>query len=96
MPLARYLPEQMGSATLTPEGPFEAGSHAELVLTYTAGTFGIDDSGHLKITWRGTSDMAKPQLREPAAPNYTTVEASNGAVLEVRVDRVNIDRKSVV
>ena len=90
MPFARYLPEQMGSATITPEGPFVAGSHAELKLTYTAGTFGIDDSGHLKITWRTASDMAKPQLHDPAAANYTTVEASNGAVLDVRVDRVNI------
>ena len=90
MPLARYLPEQMGTAAMVPKGAFDAGSYAELVLTYTAGTFGIDDSGHLKIVWRGTSDMAKPQLRDPVAPNYTTVEASNGAVLEVRVDRVNI------
>lgn len=90
MPLARYLPDQMGSATLSPPGPFEAGSHAELILTYTAGTFGIDDSGHLKITWRGTSDMGRPQLRDPTAANFATVEASNGAVLEVRVDRVNI------
>ena len=90
MPYARYLPERMGSATITPEGPFEAGIYAALTLTYVAGKFGIDDSGHLKIAWRGTSDMAKPQFREPAAPNYTTVEASNGAVLEVRVDRVNI------
>ncbi len=90
MPLANYLPEQMGSAVLAPSGPFEAGSFAELVLVYTAGTFGIDDSGHLKIAWRGTSDMAKPQFTDPAAANYTSVEASNGAVLEVRVDRVNI------
>lgn len=90
MPLASYLPAQMGAATLSPSGPFEAGSFAELVLVYTAGTFGIDDSGHLKIAWRTTSDMAKPQFTKPEAANYTTVEASNGAVLEARVDRVNI------
>jgi hypothetical protein len=79
----------MGSATLSPSGAFAAGSYASLTLTYTAGTFGIDDSGHLKITWRGTSDMGKPQFTDPAAPNYTTVEASNGAVLERGVDRIN-------
>jgi hypothetical protein len=90
MPFARYLPEEMGTATIAPSGPFEAGSHAELVLIYTAGKFGIDDTGHLKISWRTTSDMGKPQLANPAAPNYTTVEASNGAELQVRVDRVNI------
>ena len=90
MPYSTYLPEHMGAATLTPAGPFVAGSHTELTLVYTAGTFGVDDTGMLKITWRTTSDMGKPQLDKPAAENFTTVEASNGAVLECRVDRVNI------
>ncbi|MFM9849557.1 MAG: DUF3604 domain-containing protein [Hyphomicrobiaceae bacterium] len=90
MPLSTYLPEHMGSATLAPSGPFIAGSHAELILVYTAGTFGIDDSGMLKVSWRTTSDMAKPQFTEPSAPNYTTVEASNGAKLEYWVDRLNV------
>jgi hypothetical protein len=90
MLLSAYLPEHMGSATLSPSGPFVAGSHAELTLTYTAGTFGIDDSGMLKVSWRTTSDMAKPQFGEPSAPNYTTVEASNGARLEYWIDRLNV------
>ena len=79
-----YLPEHMGTATLTPAGPFVAGTHVALVLTYTSGQFGIDDSGDLKVVWRGTSDMGKPQFTDPTAANYTTVEASNGAVLEAR------------
>src|SRR5262245_3725218 len=90
MPFSTYLPEHMGTATLNPAGPFVAGTHAELTLTYTAGTFGIDDSGMLKISWRTTSDMAKPQFADPAAAHYTTVEASNGAKLEHWIDRVNI------
>lgn len=90
MPVSTYLPEHMGSATLTPSGPFVAGSHAELTLIYTAGTFGVDDSGMLKVSWRTTSDMAKPQFTEPSAPNYTTVEASNGARLEYWIDRLNV------
>ena len=90
MPFARYMPEHMGSAAISPAGEFEAGSFAELTYVYTAGTFGIDDTGMLKISWRTTSDMGKPQLTDPAAPNYTTVEASNGAKLEVWVDRINI------
>ena len=90
MPFSNYLPEHMGSATLSPPGPFIAGSYAELTLIYTAGTFGIDDSGMLKVSWRTTSDMAKPQFTEPSAPNYTTVEASNGAKLEYWIDRLNI------
>lgn len=90
MPFSAYLPEHMGSATLSPSGPFVAGSLAELTLIYTAGTFGIDDTGMLKVSWRTTSDMAKPQFAEPAAPGYTTVEASNGARLEYWFDRLNV------
>jgi hypothetical protein len=90
MPFSTYLPEHMGSIKLSPPGPFVAGSHAELTLTYTAGTFGIDDTGMVKVSWRTTSDMSKPQFDKPAAANFTTVEASNGAKLEVWFDRLNI------
>jgi hypothetical protein len=90
MPFSTYLPEHMGSIRLTPPGPFVAGSHAELTLVYTAGTFGIDDTGMVKVSWRTTSDMSKPQFDKPTAPNFTTIEASNGAKLEVWFDRLNI------
>jgi hypothetical protein len=90
MPFSTYLPEHMGAMKLTPAGPFVAGGYAELTLTYTAGTFGIDDTGMVKISWRTTSDMSKPQFDKSAAPNFTTVEASNGAKLDVWFDRLNI------
>ena len=90
MPYSKYLPEHMGSIKLMTPGPFVAGSYAELVLVYTAGTFGIDDTGMLKISWRTTSDFSKPQFKDPGAANFTTVEASNGAKLDVWFDRLNI------
>jgi len=90
MPYSKYLPEHMGAIRLASPGPFVAGSHAELLLVYTAGTFGIDDTGMVKISWRTTSDFAKPQFDKPQAANFTTVEASNGAKLEVWYDRLNI------
>jgi len=90
MPFSTYLPEHMGRIALDPPGPFVAGSHAELTLVYTAGKFGIDDTGMLKISWRTTSDMSKPQFNQPSAANFTTVEASNGARLDVWFDRLNI------
>ncbi len=90
MPYSTYLPEHMGSIKLSPPGPFVAGSHAELTLVYSAGTFGIDDTGMVKISWRTTSDMSKPQFDKPQAANFTTVEASNGAKLDVWFDRTNI------
>ena len=90
MPYSKYLPEHMGSIKLLSAGPFVAGSCAELVLVYTAGTFGIDDTGMVKVSWRTTSDLSKPQFDKAQAPNFTTVEASNGAKLEVWFDRLNI------
>src|SRR5262245_61347970 len=44
----------------------------------------------VKLSWRPTSDLSKPQFDKPAAANFTTVEASNGAKLEVWFDRLNI------
>src|SRR5882757_3328688 len=80
----------MGSIKLNPAGPFVAGAREELTLVYTAGTFGIDDTGMVKISWRTTSDMSKPQFDKPGAANFTTVEASKGAKLEVWFDRLNV------
>lgn len=91
MPHSTYLPERMGSATLSVAAPFEAGSFQSVTLVYTAGYFGIDDTGSIKIVQRFASDMGRPQLDDPKAANYTTVEASNGAVLDVRYDpKMNI------
>lgn len=82
-----YLADRLGRATITPTTPAEAGSFASYVLTYTAGYFGIDDTGGLKIVHRFASDMGKPQFTDPAGWNYVTAEASNGAVLELRYDQ---------
>ncbi len=78
--------EELGTATITPDGEFEAGSHQSFTLTYTAGKFGIDDSGSLRICFRFASDQTRPQFEDAARPNYTVIEASNNAVLEFRYD----------
>lgn len=77
---------ELGSVTLSPDGAFEAGSHVTFTLTYTAGKFGIDDSGSLRICFRFASDQTRPQFEDPKRPNYTTVEASNNAVLQYHYD----------
>ena len=86
MPHSTYMPEKMGSATVSPTGAFEAGSLQEFTVTYTAGYFGIDDTGSIKVVHRFASDMGRPQFNDPLGPNFTTVEASNGAVLHVEYD----------
>jgi hypothetical protein len=79
-------PEQLGHAELTPTGAFEAGSYQTFTLTYTCGYFGIDDSGSLRVVFRFAADQTRPQFDDPTGPNYTTIKASNNAVLEYRYD----------
>lgn len=76
-----YRADEIGSVTLTPTDPVEAGSFASFTLVFTAGRFGMDDTGSLRICTRQVSDVAKPQFTDPAAPNYVSAEASNGAKL---------------
>ena len=84
MPYSGYRPDLMGSATLTPSGSFEAGSLQSFTLVYTAGAFGIDDTGSIKIGFRFATDFGPVQFIDPRAQGYTTMEASNGATLEAR------------
>ncbi len=84
MPYSEYRPDLMGSAVLTPSGRFEAGSMQSFTLVYTAGTFGVDDTGSIKIGFRFATDFGPVQFTDPQAPGYTTVEASNGATLETK------------
>jgi hypothetical protein len=82
MPYSDYRPDLMGAAILFPSGAFEAGSYQSFELVYTAGTFGIDDTGSIKIGFRFATDFGPVQFDDAAAPGYTTVEASNGATLD--------------
>ena len=79
-------PKDLGSVDISPKGSFEAGSFQTFKLVYTAGKYGVDDSGSLRVCFRFASDQSKPQFDDPKASNYTTVIASNGAVLNSRYD----------
>ncbi|MCB2008664.1 MAG: DUF3604 domain-containing protein [Rhodoferax sp.] len=82
-----YLQDRVGHANISPTTPVEAGAFTSLTLVYTAGYFGIDDTGSLKIVHRFASDMGKIQFTDPKGWNYVSAEASNGAVLELRYDQ---------
>ena len=84
MPYSDYRPDLMGYASLSPTGRFEAGSMQSFTLTYTAGAFGVDDTGSIKIGFRFATDFGPVQFADPKAPGYTTVEASNGATLQAK------------
>jgi len=86
-PLRQAIPAgDLGSAEISPEGAFVAGSYQTFTLVYRAGPHGIDDSGSLRICFRFATDIGRPQFDAPAAPNFTTVVASNQARLEYRFD----------
>jgi hypothetical protein len=80
-----YLADEIGGARLTAGhgNAFEAGSFQSFALVFTAGRFGMDDTGSIRIVHRFASDMGTPQFSDPAAPNYVTATASNGAKLEL-------------
>ncbi|MFV0297761.1 MAG: hypothetical protein ACK5JT_16760 [Hyphomicrobiaceae bacterium] len=84
MPYSDFRPELMGAACLEPSGRLEAGSLQSFTLTYTAGRFGVDDTGSIKIGFRFATDFGPVQFDDPKGQGYTTAEASNGAVLELK------------
>ena len=84
MPYSDYRPDLMGSVTLEPCGAFEAGSYQSFTLVYTAGAFGVDDTGSIKIGFRFATDFGPVQFDDPKGQGYTTVEASNDATLECK------------
>jgi hypothetical protein len=77
----------LGEVSLSPTGEFEAGSLQTFTLIYTAGRYGIDDSGSIRVCFRFASDQSKPQFEDATALGYTTIEASNNAVLQYRYER---------
>ncbi len=77
---------EVGTVALSPTGDFEAGSYQTFTLVYTAGKFGIDDSGSIRICFRFASDQTRPQFENPTGPNFTTITASNDAVLQYHYD----------
>lgn len=86
-PVRQTIPaHEIGTVSLTPTGAFEAGSHQTFTLVYTAGKFGIDDSGSMRICFRFASDQTRPQFEDPTRPNFTTIVASNSAVLQYHYD----------
>src|SRR6476660_8779091 len=84
MPYSDYRPDLMGTATVAPSGSFEAGSLQSFTLVYTAGEFGVDDTGSIKIGFRFATDFGPVQFTDPSGQGFTTAEASNGATLELR------------
>jgi len=72
---------QYGRIDFSPIGAFEVRSLQTFKLIYTAGRYGIDDTGALKVVFRFPLDLGGLQTTDPSALNYVSAQASNGAKL---------------
>lgn len=75
--------KNIGSATIAPPDTVVAGQFGTWKIRYTAGEFGVDDSGHIRITERQVGDWEQPQFDRPADSGYTTAHTDSGATLEL-------------
>lgn len=75
------ITQRLGSVTLDPPGPVVAGSVGQWTLTYTVGSYGIDEGGTLKLAQRFASDWETPQFDRPGEPGYTTITTTGAARL---------------
>lgn len=74
-------PGEYGSARLEAPERCEVRSLQTFRLVFTAGRYGLDDTGAIRISHRFTYDGPALQTEDPTAVNYVTAEASNGAGL---------------
>ena len=79
-------PVLYGSASLAPEGAFEARSLQTFELTYTCGRYGLDDTGSIRVVFRFTADGGPLQWQDPQGLNYVTAASSNGVPLRLHFD----------
>jgi len=77
----------LGTATLSPAAPMIAGQIGTWRLTYTAGDFGLDDSGAILIARRAVSDWGLPQMDRPGESGYTVATTDGDASLRIWYER---------
>ncbi|MFX0103628.1 MAG: DUF3604 domain-containing protein, partial [Candidatus Hodarchaeota archaeon] len=81
-----------GRVELTPTGDFEAGSLQSFKLTYTAGSYGVDDLGGIKIIFSLACDQVPLQAEKPREAGYVNAKASNGSLVLLKYDPLGSPR----
>jgi hypothetical protein len=92
MPHVPLYTDAAGKVEIEAPESLIAGSMATIKVVYTAGKFGIDDAGSIKLMLRFATDSGRPQFDRPNAPNYVSATASNGAVLDLTYDPMGSER----
>ena len=72
-----------GHVELSPLGAFEVRSLQTFKLIYTAGSYGVDDTGAIRIAFRFPMDSGSLQTHDPKGVNYVTAHTGNGVPLNV-------------
>jgi hypothetical protein len=79
-------PDLYGKVAFRPKGAFEVRSFQTFHLTYTAGPYGIDDTGAIRVLFRFATDWGKLQVENPADANYVSATADGSVSLKVTYD----------
>ena len=80
-------PVLYGHVSLEPLGAFEVRSLQTFTLTYTAGRFGMDDSGGIKVVFRFSVDWGMFQTSDPSGENYVSARTSNGVPVDIQFSK---------
>ena len=75
-----FMENKFGSIELLSNNKIYAGKFTTIKLVYTAGYYGIDDTGSIKISYRFASDLGKPQFEDKYKKNYTSIKCSNSNI----------------
>lgn len=78
--------KHLGKLTLDNKDEIVAGEISTFKFTFTAGAYGIDDTGSIRIAWRNPSDFGIPQFSNPSKRGYTSVSTSAKATLTADYD----------
>ena len=82
-----------GFAELETSGEFTVRSYASLTLKYTAGRYGIDDNGAIRVSFRAVGDWGRLQTDNPADYNYVSAGTDGRAELFPDVSRSGISSR---
>lgn len=78
--------EYLGHVTMDNTEHVVAGSVDTWRIVYTAGKYGIDDTGSIRIAWRNPSDWGMPQFGAPTGIGFTTVHVNGNAKISTTLE----------
>jgi hypothetical protein len=88
----KNIEDRLGRVEFSPKGAVTAGQMMEWTLTYTAGSYGVDEGGILMLVQRIAADIQQPQFKLPDQPAYTTITTTGKCRLSYRYHKKQYKR----